>query len=289
MEKYLFLIPVFNDWKSLNILLGQIDSELSIFEHEFSVVIVNDCSTNKLNIENQKLKKINSIKIINLNKNLGSQGAIAIGLKYLSVLQEKKKIIIMDADGEDNPLVLRKIIDLAIKFPKKIITVNRTKRNEKLIYRLLYEIHYLLTFSTTGKKVRFGNYSLINPENLNKLFATGDLWAAYPSTIVKNFREEEIEPILAERKKRYTDNSKMNLFQLIFHSLRIISVFRRRLIIISIIYISILSLLNIMFGSILFSILTGLILTLNILVFVISLNYKKEDFDNYKNLIKNID
>ena len=57
MEKYLFLIPVFNDWKSLNILLGQIDSELSIFEHEFSVVIVNDCSTNKLNIENQKLKK----------------------------------------------------------------------------------------------------------------------------------------------------------------------------------------------------------------------------------------
>ena len=289
MEKYLFLIPVFNDWKSLNILLGQIDSELSIFEHEFSVVIVNDCSTNKPNIENQKLKKINSIKIINLNKNLGSQRAIAIGLKYLSVLHEKKKIIIMDADGEDNPLVLRKIIDLAIKFPKKIITVNRTKRNEKLIYRLLYEIHYLLTFLTTGKKVRFGNFSLINPENLNKLLATGDLWAAYPSTIVKNFREEEIEPILAERKKRYTDNSKMNLFQLIFHSLRIISVFRRRLIIISIIYISILSLLNIMFGSILFSILTGLILTLNILVFVISLNYKKEDFDNYKNLIKNID
>ena len=44
-----------------------------------------------------------------------------------------------------------------------------------------------------------------------------------------------------------------------------------------------------MFGSILLSILTGLILTLNILVFVISLNYKKEDFDNYKNLIKNID
>ena len=289
MEKYLFLIPVYNDWKSLNILLGQIDSELSIFEHEFSVVIVNDCSADKPNIENQKLKKIKSIKIINLNKNLGSQRAIAIGLKYLSVLHEKKKIIIMDADGEDNPLVLKKIINLAIKFPKKIITVNRTKRNEKLIYRLLYEIHYLLTFLTTGKKVRFGNFSLINPENLNKLFATGDLWAAYSSTIVKNFREEEIEPILAERKKRYTDNSKMNLFQLIFHSLRIISVFRRRLIIISIIYISILSLLNIMIGSILFSILTGLILTLNILVFVISLNYKKEDFDNYKNLIKNID
>ena len=289
MEKYLFLIPVFNDWKSLNILLGQIDSELSIFEHEFSVVIVNDCSADKPNIENQKLKKIKSIKIINLNKNLGSQRAIAIALKYLSVLQEKKKIIIMDADGEDNPLVLRKIIDLAIKFPKKIITVNRTKRNEKLIYRLLYEIHYLLTFLTTGKKVRFGNFSLINPENLNKLFSTGDLLASYPSAILKNFKEEEIEPILAERKKRYADDSKMNLFQLIFHSLRIISVFRRRLIIISIIYISILSLLNIMIGSILFSILTGLILTLNILVFVISLNYKKEDFDNYKNLIKNID
>ena len=57
MEKYLLLIPVFNDWKSLNILFEQIDSELSIFEHEFSVVIVNDCSTNKLNIENQKFSR----------------------------------------------------------------------------------------------------------------------------------------------------------------------------------------------------------------------------------------
>ena len=161
MKKFTFLIPVFNDWDSLSILLGRIDQEISSYEDIFDVVIVNDGSTIKHSIKNQNLKKIYLIKILNLKKNLGSQRALAIGLKYLSLLKKETNIILMDADGEDDPNLLKKIIDSSKRFPNKIITVNRTKRNENLIFRFMYEIHYLFTLLITGKKVRFGNYSLI--------------------------------------------------------------------------------------------------------------------------------
>ena len=83
MEKFSFLIPVFNDWNSLNILLKQIDQEILSFKDRFDVIILNDNSTIKHSIKNQNFKKINSIKILNLKKNLGSQRALAVGLKYL--------------------------------------------------------------------------------------------------------------------------------------------------------------------------------------------------------------
>ena len=155
MEKFTFLIPVFNDWDNLNILLKQIDKKISPFNDRFDVIVLNDASTIKQSIEKQKFNKINLIKVINLKKNLGSQRALAIGLKYISALEEETKIILMDADGEDDPNLLDEIIDHSKKFPNKIIAINRTKRNEKIIFRFMYEIHYLLTLLVTGKKVRF--------------------------------------------------------------------------------------------------------------------------------------
>ena len=87
MKKFTFLIPVFNDWDSLNILLERIDQEISSFEDIFDIVVLNDGSTIKHSIKNKNFKKINLIKILNLKKNLGSQRALAIGLKYVFTLR----------------------------------------------------------------------------------------------------------------------------------------------------------------------------------------------------------
>ena len=54
MEKFSFLIPVFNDWNSLNILLKQIDQEILSFKDRFDVVILNDNSTINHSIKNEK-------------------------------------------------------------------------------------------------------------------------------------------------------------------------------------------------------------------------------------------
>ena len=128
MKKFIFLIPVFNDWNSLNILLKQIDQEILSFRDRFDVVILNDNSTIKHSIKNHNFKKINSIKILNLKENLGSQRDLAIGLKYLFIAKKKENIILMYADGEDAPNLLKKIINYSKEFPNKIITVKQNKK-----------------------------------------------------------------------------------------------------------------------------------------------------------------
>ena len=126
MKKFIFLIPVYNDWKSLKILLEKIELQLKGLEDEFSIIILNDFSTLKCDISVNNFKKIKHLKIINFNKNVGSQRAIAIGLKYISQTNqdnEKKMIIIMDSDGQDDPEILNNIIEINKKFPNEIITI----------------------------------------------------------------------------------------------------------------------------------------------------------------------
>ena len=151
----------------------------------------------------------------------------------------------------------------------------------------MYEIHYLFTLLITGKKIRFGNYSLISSYKLEKLFYSGDLWGAYSAAIINNYTD--IKPLFYERKKRYTDKSKMSLFKLIFHSLRIISIFKRKVYFFSTIYIISLILINLFYNNIIFFISILFIIIFNMIIFTISKNNKKEHLDNYLKFIENID
>ena len=48
MKIFKILIPCYNDWKSLFKLLDRIDFNIKEFNEEFSVIIVNDCSTEQI-------------------------------------------------------------------------------------------------------------------------------------------------------------------------------------------------------------------------------------------------
>ena len=48
MKKFKILIPCYNDWQSLFKLLNNIDNNVTMFDAEFTVLIVNDCSTEKM-------------------------------------------------------------------------------------------------------------------------------------------------------------------------------------------------------------------------------------------------
>ena len=47
MKKFIILIPLFNDWKSVSRLLKEIDLQVNNWKAEISVLIVNDASTEK--------------------------------------------------------------------------------------------------------------------------------------------------------------------------------------------------------------------------------------------------
>ena len=99
------LIPVFNDWESLNKLLEEINFLLEGSEHNFSVLIVNDASTQDRIDVPLSLDSLQSVKLINMKENRGHARCNATGLKYILENEEFDYIIPMDGDGEDLSLI----------------------------------------------------------------------------------------------------------------------------------------------------------------------------------------
>ena len=101
MNKIKILIPIYNDWKSAFKLLEDIDLHVNDLNHEFSVIIVNDCSTEERPINNSNFNNLKSIKIVNMKKNKGHARCNASGLRYIAEHEDYDYIIPMDGDGED--------------------------------------------------------------------------------------------------------------------------------------------------------------------------------------------
>ena len=285
MQNNIILIPIYNDWNSLNILLKKI-IDLKIFIKKTKVIIVNDFSKEKIYIKKFLLRKKLNIKVINLKKNIGSQRCIAVGLSYIKKNYLNSNIIIMDGDGEDNPLLIKKLLNFSIKKENKIIVVNRTIRTENILIKILYEINFINFFLLTHKFIRFGNFSLLKSTALNKIKNSKDLWLAYPSTIIKNFTN--IKMIFAKKEMRYAGQSKMSYFNLFIHVIRILSVLRKKIFFNSFFYIIFLISLYIYTNKILLLILILYLILLNILLFIAQSIFFKEIPSNYLNLINNV-
>ena len=277
MKKLIFLTPVFNDWDNLNILIQKIEKNIEKFNFLFELIIVNDCSSQIKKVKfNQK--KICNIEILNLNENVGSQRAIALGLRFISEkFENHDRIIIIDSDGQDNPKIIPEIINISEKNPNEIITINRIKRAEPLWFRVLYELHYYSLIALTGKKIRFGNFSLLSVKNTKSFIQKGDLWGAYPAAVTNSFKNTL--KIFKDRDKRYSGETKMNISKLFIHSVRVFSVFKFKVLIFSLIYSFIFVLLS-FFVEEFFFIFLYFFIILNFVTFFVSKDYKK-DFDNF--------
>ena len=152
MKKFIILIPLYNDWKSVSKLLDEIDNKTKNWVSDVSVVIVNDASTEKVSSISESYKKIKLVKILNMKENRVHQRCIATGLKYIYKNENFDFVIVMDADGEDRPEELNDFYKKTEENPNMTITGNRFKRSEGFIFKLLYEVHKVLTFIFTGKK-----------------------------------------------------------------------------------------------------------------------------------------
>ena len=232
MKKFIILIPLFNDWKSVSKLLNEINSQVINWNADVSVIIVNDASTEARSGLESNYKKIKSVKILNMKENRVHQRCIASGLKYISENEDFDRVIVMDADGEDRPEELNDFFNKAQENSKMTITGNRFKRSEGVVFKILYEVHKLLTLVFTGKLIKFGNFTCLPKDHVKQLIQKPYLWNSYSSSVVRTINDRTFIP--SKRGLRYVLPSKMNFTGLVFHSLAIISVFRNTVIIRSI-------------------------------------------------------
>ena len=234
MSKIKILIPVYNDWQSVFKLLENINSQVSTLNDEFSVIIVNDASTESRPEFSVDLNNLNSIQIMNMKENKGHARCNAAGLKHINEKEDFDYIIPMDGDGEDRPEELSLLIEKIKDYPDTVVTANRVKRSEGFIFKFCYLVHKYLTFIFTGQTIKYGNYTCLPKSAVNVMVNEPATWSSFSGSLAKTVKDKKSIP--SERGTRYFGPSKMNFINLLKHSLSIIAVFKTTLLIRSILF-----------------------------------------------------
>ncbi|MDQ6478689.1 glycosyltransferase [Dyadobacter sp. LHD-138] len=221
-ENFVIIIPQYNDWEALNLLITKINTDLdpTVLKNA-SILVVDDCSS----IDRTKPFVPfggKAIQVLRLYRNLGHQKAIAIGLSYVADNIDCDKVIVMDADGEDAPSDINKLVAKSLEVPGKIIFAERNKRTENFVFRFFYVIYKYVFKLLTGKVITFGNFSLVPKNRLQNLVRVSEIWNNYPGGIIKSRIPYDSMP--TDRATRLAGESKMNFVSLVLHGLSAISV-----------------------------------------------------------------
>lgn len=281
--KYIILIPIYNDRESLKILIKNINNEIKNLDHEISIVVINDASSEQIIDSYQNIENIQSIEIINMKKNRGHTRCIASGLKFIFEKKEFDYVIPMDGDGEDRPEEIKNFIEITEKSNGKSIVGERIKRSESLFFKFSYQFHKFLTFVFTGKSIKFGNFTCLSNSTVKKMINEKATWNSFSGSLKKVEKDLLISPSI--RGPRYHGPSQMSLINLLKHSLSIISVFRKIVLIRSALFI-IFYILLIKSNA---SVITSLpLLLLFIMIYSISNLSLRENIDELNDSLSNI-
>ena len=161
---------------------------------------------------------------------------------------------------------------------------NRIKRSDGIFFKFLYESHKILTYVFTGRLIKFGNYSCLPRETVNRLVTEASLWSSFSGTLTRI--TSDLISIPSIRGKRYFGPSKMNFYNLIIHSFSIIAVFKTAVIFRSILFLF----LYLFFVSHNLSVITFFpVIVIIIFLFLILKISSRENIDELNNSLKNID
>ena len=281
--KIIILIPVYNDWQSISKLLENINLEISKLDHEFSAIIINDGSTDRVPQNFNNIDNFKSIKIIDMKINKGHARCNAAGLKYIFENEEFNYVIPMDGDGEDRPEEISIFIDNLKYNLNKPIVGERIKRSEGLFFKICYMVHKLITYTFTGQSIKFGNYTCLPKSIIEKMINEKATWSSFSGSLAKIANDRAVIP--SERGVRYFGPTKMSFKNLVIHSLSIIAVFKINVLVRSILFILIYMFL--IHQNITIIMLTPIFLVLLLLVASFKVS-DRENLNEIKNSLSNI-
>ncbi len=281
--KIKILIPVYNDWQSVAKLLENINLEVPKLDHEFSVIIINDNSTEAFTQNFQNIDNFNSIKIIDMKINKGHARCNAAGLKYIFEKEDFDYVIPMDGDGEDRPEEILEFIDNLKYNLNKPIVGERIKRSEGFFFKFCYMTHKLITYTFTGQSIKFGNYTCLPKSIVEKMIKEKATWSSFSGSLAKISKDRAVIPSI--RGNRYFGPTKMSFKNLIIHSLSIIAVFKLNVLVRSILFFLVYMFL--IYQNITIIMLTPIFLVFALLVSTFKVS-ERENLDELNNSLSNI-
>ena len=191
MTNISIVIPVLNEEKLIAELVNRVTKNVEVIESKYEVIIIDDGSSDQTweSIQ-QHCHKNPRVKGIKLSKNFGHHYAITAGLNNA----KGDWVVVMDGDLQDRPEVINQLYTKAQQ-GFDIVVVSRTKRPERLYYKILQKIFYKILIALTGVKFdsRQANFSIINrkvvnafmefPENL-RFYGTTLMWLGFKRSFV---------------------------------------------------------------------------------------------------------
>lgn len=223
---FVVLIPVYDDWESVALLLPQLDEALSRRPDSFSILLVDDCSSQPMNgrLRSVGLNHIGPVHVLRLRRNLGHQRAIAVGLAHIFETMPCRGVVVMDGDGEDTPGTVPELLEaFDAASGQESVFAKRTRRSEGVVFRVAYKAYRILHLILTGIRVEVGNFSVIPFAHLTRLVVSSELWNHYAAACFKLKLPRTLVPI--PRGTRLHGTSQMNFVNLTLHGLSAISVF----------------------------------------------------------------
>ena len=218
-----------------------------------------------------------------MKENRGHARCIASGLKYIFEKKEFDFVIPMDGDGEDRPEEIKNFIELSEQSSEKSLIGERVKRSEGFIFKTCYQFHKFLTLAFAGQSIKFGNFTCLSKSTVKKLLDEKATWNSFSGSLKKV--EKELISMPSIRGRRYFGPSQMSFFNLLKHSLSIISVFRKTVLIRSALFIIFYILLIKSYASAVTSLPLVLLL---IMIYSISSLALRENLEEFNNSLTNI-
>jgi glycosyltransferase involved in cell wall biosynthesis len=215
------LMPVYEDWDAAIGLCRKIDVVLRPQSSlQASIVLIDDGS--KLTTYPRslpfRLEAIDRVSVLSLRRNLGHQRAIAVALAYLQQRWKGDAVVVMDADGEDRPEDIPRLLEaMGNAGHPTAVFAERGRRLESLTFRLMYRCYSLLHRIFTGRDIRFGNFSVLPWSYLDSLVVYPELWNHYSATFLKS-RLPYLR-VRCDRGRRLAGESRMNFVSLVIHGL----------------------------------------------------------------------
>lgn len=224
--EFVILIPVFNDWDAVSVVLQDLDRALSKRNLRADVLLVDDASTTQYSRQALATGRsaISRSRVLQLSRNLGHQRAIAVGLTYLHENRPYRGVIIMDGDGEDDPRDVPRLLDEFERHDgQKCVFAERVRRSEGFVFSSFYLLYRILHYVLTGQRIRIGNFSVVPFSMLRRLVVVSELWNHYAAAVVH--AGFPLTTVPTTRTKRIAGKSNMNFVSLVVHGLSAMSVY----------------------------------------------------------------
>ena len=209
-----FVIPVYNEEKTLQKNICEIVSYLKNIEYE--IIIVDDGSLDKTwNIINILKCQNNNIKGIKFSRNFGKEAALLAGVSNAN----GDAIITMDSDLQHHPKYINEMIKKWQEGYKIVDCIKKKRQKESLFYKLCATIFYktmkkLINIDMTNS----GDYKLLDRQAVNEIIKLNDSGLFFRGMV--NFVGFETYRLEIEIQKREGDTTKFNFkstFKFIFY------------------------------------------------------------------------